>query len=190
MWSSWQRAICWHRTVPQPDRCPLAEVTTRSATMLQALDEWKAREKERQDAYAGVMDGLDASADAAADAPQFVAYVPLPDQKEIEQRVRANSRARVTTSTLGPEDAFSGVCSTCLITIRSQAPSLALLSACFVMLVGADTLFPMATCASAMLALLCIVRGAGCSIAIETMLACRCSRRRRRTFLPSTLASL
>ena len=36
-----------------------------------------------------MMDGLDASADAAADAPQFVAYVPLPDQKEIEQRVRS-----------------------------------------------------------------------------------------------------
>ena len=35
------------------------------------------------------MDGIDASANSAADAPQFVAYVPLPDQKEIEQRVRA-----------------------------------------------------------------------------------------------------
>ena len=33
--------------------------------------------------------GLDASANSVADAPQFVAYVPLPDQKEIEQRVSA-----------------------------------------------------------------------------------------------------
>ncbi len=54
---------------------------------MQALDEWEAREKERQDAYAGVSGGLDASANSTADAPQFVAYVPLPDQKEIEQRV-------------------------------------------------------------------------------------------------------
>ena len=76
--------------------------------MPQALDEWKAREKERQDAYAGVVDGLDGLADAAADAPQFVAYVPLPDQKEIEQRVRADiSRPRVTTLDLGPREAFS-----------------------------------------------------------------------------------
>ena len=84
--------------VPQPHRWPVAEVVTRSRMMLQALDEWKAREKERQDAYAGVMDGLDASADAATDAPQFVAYVPLPDQKEIEQRVRAEtSTPRIKT---------------------------------------------------------------------------------------------
>ena len=54
---------------------------------MQALDEWEAREKERQDAYAGVAGGMDASSNTAADAPQFVAYVPLPDQKEIEQRV-------------------------------------------------------------------------------------------------------
>ena len=69
--------------------------------MMQALSEWEAREKERQDAYAGVAGGIDASANPAADAPQFVAYVPLPDQKEIEQRVRA-ALAPVTTALLSP----------------------------------------------------------------------------------------
>ena len=56
---------------------------------MQALAEWEEQEAERREAYAGVAGGMDSASAAEADGPQFVAYVPLPDQKEIEQRVRA-----------------------------------------------------------------------------------------------------
>ena len=56
---------------------------------LQALAEWEAQEAERQEAYAGVACGMESVSATDGDGPQFVAYVPLPDQKEIEQRVRA-----------------------------------------------------------------------------------------------------
>lgn len=35
--------------------------------------------------------GMESASATDADGPQFVAYVPLPDQKEIEQRVRDRS---------------------------------------------------------------------------------------------------
>ncbi len=132
--------------------------------MLQALDAWKAREKERQDAYAGVMDGLDASADGAADAPQFVAYVPLPDQKEIEQRVRAeNSRARVRTLTLGSPRGLQWLVSfmrrhtTALghHRLRCFRPTLSCLWA-------QTPSFPWQCLYLSMLALRCVVCGLGC----------------------------
>ena len=55
---------------------------------MQALAEWEEQEAERREAYAGVAGGMDSASATEADGPQFVAYVPLPDQKEIEQRVR------------------------------------------------------------------------------------------------------
>lgn len=55
--------------------------------MLQAVAEWEAQAAERAEAYAAVTDGLDASATEPAER-EFVAYVPLPEQEEIEARVR------------------------------------------------------------------------------------------------------
>lgn len=56
--------------------------------MLQAVAEWEAQAAERAEAYAAVTDGLDASATEPAER-EFVAYVPLPEQEEIEARVRS-----------------------------------------------------------------------------------------------------
>lgn len=57
----------------------------------QLLQEWEAKEKERQDAIASVSGGLPDA--AAAAEPQYIAYVPLPDEKEIEQRVLQKKKA-------------------------------------------------------------------------------------------------
>ena len=57
--------------------------------MLQAVAEWEAQAAERAEAYAAVTDGLDASATEPAER-EFVAYVPLPEQEEIEARVRSS----------------------------------------------------------------------------------------------------
>lgn len=52
------------------------------------MEEWEAKEAERQAALASVRGGMeDSEAAGGGGAPQFVAYVPLPDQKEIEARV-------------------------------------------------------------------------------------------------------
>lgn len=51
------------------------------------MTEWREQEAERQEAFAGVAGGMESVSAADGDAPQFVAYVALPDQKEIEQRV-------------------------------------------------------------------------------------------------------
>ena len=61
----------------------------------QAMEEWRAREAERDAALASVAGGTDAV--PAADAPQYVAYVPLPDQKEIEARVLEVKKANLIT---------------------------------------------------------------------------------------------
>lgn len=47
------------------------------------MAEWEEKESERQAAYAGIKGGLEdeESAAEATAAQQFVAYVPLPDQK-------------------------------------------------------------------------------------------------------------
>lgn len=53
-----------------------------------AMEDWDAKEAERQAALASVRGGLeDASSAGDVSAMQFVAYVPLPDQKEIEAKV-------------------------------------------------------------------------------------------------------
>ncbi|KAK9811299.1 hypothetical protein WJX72_001410 [[Myrmecia] bisecta] len=55
-----------------------------------AIAEWEAKEAERQAA----MDGIKTMEDAAGTtASQYVAYVPLPDDKEIEQRVLNKKKA-------------------------------------------------------------------------------------------------
>lgn len=55
---------------------------------MQAMEDWDAKEAERQAALASVRGGLeDASSAGDVSAMQFVAYVPLPDQKEIEAKV-------------------------------------------------------------------------------------------------------
>ena len=70
-----------------------------------AIAEWEEKEAERQAAFAAVRggelgggggDGQAADGGAAAadgGASQFVAYVPLPDQKEIEQKVLESKKA-------------------------------------------------------------------------------------------------
>lgn len=62
------------------------------ACCVQALSEWQDKEEDRQAALANVKGGMDST--AAEDAQQeFVAYVPLPDQKEIEHRVMLKKKA-------------------------------------------------------------------------------------------------
>ncbi|CAL8463792.1 g3326 [Coccomyxa elongata] len=58
------------------------------------MEEWAEKEAERQTALAGVAGGME-DANATADEPQFVAYVPLPDQKEIEARVVQKKKAEL-----------------------------------------------------------------------------------------------
>lgn len=70
----------------------------RPPALAQALAEWEAKEAERQAALAGVAGGMEEAGGAAGGddgAPQFVAYVPLPDQKEIEARVLESKKAQL-----------------------------------------------------------------------------------------------
>lgn len=69
-----------------------------------AIADWEEREAERQAALASVRGGMEdgegggaAARNAAAggDGPGFVAYVPLPDQKEIEQRVMESKKRQL-----------------------------------------------------------------------------------------------
>ncbi|WIA21849.1 hypothetical protein OEZ85_004225 [Tetradesmus obliquus] len=77
------------------------EAEAEATTQAQALAEWQEKDAERQAALAGVTDkaarmkqqqGGDGE-DAAG--PQFVAYVPLPDQKAIEQMVLEKKKAEL-----------------------------------------------------------------------------------------------
>jgi pre-mRNA-splicing factor ISY1 len=67
-----------------------AEVEMRAA----ALAEWREKEAERAAALGAAAASAMPSADEA-DAPRFVAYVPLPDQKEIEQRVLESKKKAI-----------------------------------------------------------------------------------------------
>jgi pre-mRNA-splicing factor ISY1 len=85
-----------------------AELTMRR----QALEEWQEKEAERQAAFASVRGrpGDDAASageqrDAAAGVPQFVAYVPLPDQKEIEQKVLESKKQQLLKQYISTEEA-------------------------------------------------------------------------------------
>ena len=60
----------------------------------QLMEEWAEKEAERQSALAGVAGGMN-DGNAASDEPQYVAYVPLPDQKEIEARVVEKKKAEL-----------------------------------------------------------------------------------------------
>ena len=79
-----------------------------------AFEEWQEREAERQAALGavrgGMADGGGAAAggggdDEAAAAPQFVAYVPLPDQKEIEAKVLESKKAALLRQYISEEEA-------------------------------------------------------------------------------------
>lgn len=81
-----------------------------------AIEEWREREAERQAALASARGGLaDGGAGAAAAAaagdvdaaaaPQFVAYVPLPDQKEIEAKVLESKKAALLATYISAEEA-------------------------------------------------------------------------------------
>ena len=62
------------------------------ACLAQIMGEWQAKDKERQDALSSVAGGMTAEEPAE---PQYVAYVPLPDQKEIELRVVERKKAEL-----------------------------------------------------------------------------------------------
>lgn len=59
---------------------------------MQALAEWQDKEEDRQAALADVKGGMEGTA-VEGDRQEFVAYVPLPDQKEIEHRVMLKKKA-------------------------------------------------------------------------------------------------
>ena len=77
----------------------------------QAIEEWQEREAERQEAFAavrgGMADGSGSAHDGGGDedAPQFVAYVPLPDQKEIEQKVLESKKQQLLKQYISTEEA-------------------------------------------------------------------------------------
>ncbi len=65
-------------------------------SLAQAVEEWEAKEAERQAALASVRGGMeDAAAAEASGAQQFVAYVPLPEAEQIEQRVLEAKKAQL-----------------------------------------------------------------------------------------------
>ena len=65
---------------------------------MQAKEEWQEREQERQEA------GAAPSTEDLEQAEQFIAYVALPDDKEIESRViqakKASLLAKYTSETI------------------------------------------------------------------------------------------
>lgn len=64
-------------------RCP-----TEAARLPQAVAEWEAKAAERDAEYAKVGEGME-DGEEEPSAPAFMAYVPLPEQEEIEARVRS-----------------------------------------------------------------------------------------------------
>ena len=63
---------------------------------VQLMEEWESKAAERDAALASVAGGMaDADSVAASSEPQFVAYVPLPDEKEIEARIVARKKAEL-----------------------------------------------------------------------------------------------
>lgn len=61
--------------------------------LLQALAEWEKEDRARSEALAGAIKGLADYEESGAPEQEYVAYVPLPDQKEIEARVLAKKKA-------------------------------------------------------------------------------------------------
>lgn len=82
-----------------------AEVGMRRA----AIEEWQEREAERQAAFAAIGgaggDGQGEGGEGGAAASQFVAYVPLPDQKEIEQKVLESKKAHLLSQYISVDEA-------------------------------------------------------------------------------------
>lgn len=58
-----------------------------------AISEWEAEEAKRQEAMAGVKTVADEMENAEDSRNQFVAYVPLPDEREIEKLVLDKKKA-------------------------------------------------------------------------------------------------
>lgn len=69
------------------------EAVAEKVMRAQALEEWKDKEAERQAAFASIRGGMEAEEEPQE--AQFVAYVPLPDTKEIEQRVLNKKKAEL-----------------------------------------------------------------------------------------------
>ncbi len=73
----------------------------------QAILEWEQREQERSAAAASVAGGAVNVQTGDEDAPEFVAYVPLPDQKDIELRILEKKKrdllAKYTSDSLQQE---------------------------------------------------------------------------------------
>jgi pre-mRNA-splicing factor ISY1 len=62
---------------------------------MQKIEEWEAQQQQRKEAVQRLQASTDASlrdTSADGDAPQFISYVPLPEQKEIERRVMAKKK--------------------------------------------------------------------------------------------------
>ena len=77
---------------PRPGREPLPAHAPSKPN--QAIEEWTERENKRQATEASRnTDDADGPPDSAAQ--QFVAYVPLPDQKAIEQRVLESKKQQL-----------------------------------------------------------------------------------------------
>ena len=74
-----------------------AEAEAEGPLRARAIAEWEEREAERQASLAavrgGMEDGEGGGGVGGAAEPAFVAYVPLPDQKEIEARVLESKKA-------------------------------------------------------------------------------------------------
>lgn len=60
---------------------------------LQAAEQWEKEDRARSEALAGAIKGLADFEERGAPEQEYVAYVPLPDQKEIEARVLAKKKA-------------------------------------------------------------------------------------------------
>lgn len=81
--------------------------TLAPACCLQAILEWEQKDQERQAAAASVQGGAVQVLTGDEDAPEFVAYVPLPEQKDIELRILEKKKrdllAKYTSDSLQQE---------------------------------------------------------------------------------------
>lgn len=75
----------------KPPTAAEASLDTDAGRYLQIRDEWEAREEERRKMVKSLRKSGKGQPDAD-DAPRYVAYVPLPEQKEIELRVLAKKK--------------------------------------------------------------------------------------------------
>jgi pre-mRNA-splicing factor ISY1 len=85
-----RRPDAWHSFPVPTTLCTLptnAPPAAHPPYLPQAILEWEQKEQERSAAAASVAGGAVQVLTGDEDAPEFVAYVPLPDQKDIELRI-------------------------------------------------------------------------------------------------------